>query len=107
MEQLEMAFRLSRELTKLLDSQKTTQKESNLEDLVSTAPVHVDTKESTFPCQVTVTGATSNSGESPLKKDLDKFYETATTTFRKQKSELNFVKFCKKEEDRIYEKYQD
>jgi hypothetical protein len=96
-------------LTQLL-SQKTTQKESNSEDPVSTAPVHADTKESTSPCQATVTGATTNCGENLSINEqrniaLEEFFSKSIELFRSQTSELNFVKYCKKEEEKIREKY--
>lgn len=121
MEQLQMALELSRKVTRIeketgqkvsqLVDQGTTQKESNLEDLVNIANVPVDTKDAASPCHLIQIGATTDCGKNLLLRKqmntaLDEFFSKSIGLFRKQKSELNFVKFCKKREEEIKAKYE-
>lgn len=119
---LEKAMQLSLELTQMeketgqkvtqLVDQKITQKESSSEDHVNSQSVPVDTKDATSPCHLIRTGATTDCGKNLLLRKqmntaLDEFFSNSIELFRNQKQELNYVKFCKKREEAIRDKYQD
>jgi len=121
MEQLMLSLKLSRQMTQIeqetgqkvtqLLDQKITQKELNLEDHANSQSVPVDTKGAESPCHLIQIGATTDCGKNLLLKRqmniaLEEFFSKSIDLFRKQKSELNFVKFCKKQEDSIRAKYE-
>jgi len=118
---LEKAIQLNLELTRMeketgqtvtqLVDQRTIVRESSSEDLVNGQNVPVDTKDASSPCHLIQIGATTDCGKNLLLRKqmntaLDEFFSKSIGLFRRQKSELNFVKFCKKREEEIRAKYE-